>query len=133
MRRRVAIFERIVSIGGVRAICFGLVGNEMGNWPAAVNSIRDLIDSRGTTAGERAFLFAPDDEAQLNYAQLRSAVRSFAHRLRFRHRIAKGAHVGLFLPNGAEFVIGYLGTMYLGAVACPVSYTHLTLPTNREV
>lgn len=84
-------------------------------------SIRQLVDQRAAHDSERRFLFAPDDAIELTYAQLGAAVRSFAIRLQGHHSIGKGDRVGLFLPNGADFIIAYLGTMYLGAVACPIN------------
>ena len=84
-------------------------------------TIRDVIDRRGTADAQRPFLLAPDDGINLNYAGLKAATRAFADRLQSSHGIAHGDHVGLFLPNGANFVVAYLGAMYLGAIACPVN------------
>ena len=42
-----------------------------------------------------------------------------------------GSHVGLFMDNQVEFFPTMYGTHAAGGIA--VSYTHLTLPTNREV
>lgn len=91
------------------------------DFPEPDGSIRQLIDWRAAHDADRMFLFAPDDGAELTYAQLGAAVRGFALRLKADHGIARGDRVGLFLPNGEDFVIAYLGTMYLGAVACPIN------------
>ena len=50
--------------------------------------------------------------------------------LRQRH-IANGLTLGAALL--ATVYLLWSGTTWLGAGASPVSYTHLTLPTNREV
>ena len=89
--------------------------------PEIGRSIREVIDRRGVADAQRPFLIAPDDGVNLNYGELRSAARAFAHRLQSTYAVGKGDHVGLFLPNGANFVVAYLGAMYLGAVACPVN------------
>ena len=46
-----------------------------------------------------------------------------------------GAFSALFLVSGAILYMHYemLWPMFVGLGLIPVSYTHLTLPTNREV
>ena len=48
--------------------------------------------------------------------------------------VASGAVAGLVAITPASGFVGPVSSVILGAVAgVPVSYTHLTLPTNREV
>ncbi len=75
------------------------------------------------TPTARAFLFLADGEgesARLTYADLDRRARAVAARLqRELGADAAGARALLLLPPGLDFVVGFLGCLYAGAVAVP--------------
>jgi acyl-CoA synthetase (AMP-forming)/AMP-acid ligase II len=84
-------------------------------------TLRELIDRRALVERERPYLIGPDDQIALSYSELRGVVRRYALELQSRWGVSDGDRVGIFLPNGADFVVAYLAIMYLGAVACPIN------------
>src|SRR5262245_60537992 len=74
-----------------------------------------------------------DGAVTLDYRQLVDAVEAAAGRLE-RAGVSAGAHIGLLLPNSAEFAVWFFAIARLAAVAVPLSEslkarelaTHLT-------
>ena len=89
--------------------------------PRIFESLPALIELRATATPNRPFLTAPDDDAELTYAELREATRAVARCLRDRWGVKPGDNVGLVMANGLDFVVVYFGVMSLGAVACPIN------------
>ena len=92
---------------------------------------RTLVNILQDTAKRFPDASALDDGHQsLSYAQLLAAVRAKAREL---HRAGLGAgdKIGVRIPSGTnQLYIGILAVLLIGAAYVPVSYTHLTLPTN---
>lgn len=84
-------------------------------------TLRELIRRRAKEDGDRPFLIAPDEGAELSYADLDAVVSGYASELRLRWGVSKGDRVGIFLPNCVEFVVVFLAISYIGAVACPIN------------
>ncbi|MHC0430217.1 fatty acyl-AMP ligase [Streptomyces sp. O3] len=76
-----------------------------------------------------AHVFLPDDPnaaaRRLSYAELDAAARTVAVRL--AERGARGEPVLLLYPSGQDFLKGFVGCMYAGAVAVPAP-----LPKDRQ-
>ncbi len=89
--------------------------------PGIFESLPALIELRAGATPDRLFLIAPDDDADLTYAELRRATRDVALRLRDEWGVDPGDNVGLLMVNGIDFVAVYFGIMALGAVACPIN------------
>lgn len=89
--------------------------------PRIFESLPALIELRATATPNRPFLTAPDDDAELTYAELREATRAVARCLRDQWGVKPGDNVGLVMANGLDFVVVYFGVMSLGAVACPIN------------
>ena len=89
--------------------------------PRIFESLPALIELRAGATPDRLFLIAPDDNADLTYAELRRATRDVALRLRDEWGVDPGDNVGLLMVNGLDFVVVYFGIMTLGAVACPIN------------
>ncbi|HTR68804.1 MAG TPA: class I adenylate-forming enzyme family protein [Mycobacteriales bacterium] len=86
-----------------------------------------LLAVRVDTAAERPLLVC--DEETLTYADADRRSADLARGLLARG-IGKGAHVGLLMPNGADFVVGWLAAARIGAVTVPLS-TFSTAPEIR--
>ncbi len=89
--------------------------------PRIFESLPALIEARAAAAPDRPVLIAPDDGAELTWAELRAAVRAAARGLRDEWGVKPGDNVGLAMANGLDFVVVYFGVMSLGAVACPIN------------
>ncbi len=70
--------------------------------------------------------FATDD---LTYAALRARALRLAQDLRARH--AEGNRVLLVLPPGADYIAGFLGCLYAGAIAVPLYPPRRNRPPER--
>ena len=68
------------------------------------------------------------DDATLTYAEAEARSAVLARGLLWAGA-GKGTHVGLLLPNGPEFVIGWLAAARIGAVTVPIS----TFSTPAEI
>lgn len=82
----------------------------------------DILSRRAeTTPSHTAFEFPSDDgtSAVLTYARLDERARTLA-RVLGEHRAA-GAGVLLLFPPGEDYIAGFLGCLYAGAVAVPVA------------
>ncbi|WP_083267107.1 class I adenylate-forming enzyme family protein [Mycolicibacterium porcinum] len=76
--------------------------------------------------GESGYLVTPTDRLTYLDAEQRSAESA---RWLLHHGVGKGSRVGLFFPNGAEWVTWWLAVSRIGAVAVPLS----TLYTPAEI
>lgn len=81
-------------------------------------TIPRLLHARAAERGDAPFVVC--DASTLSY---REAERRSAHLARalLAAGVEAGGHVGLLLPNGAEFVIAWLAAARVGAVAVPFS------------
>jgi acyl-CoA synthetase (AMP-forming)/AMP-acid ligase II/acyl carrier protein len=70
--------------------------------------------------------FSTDD---LTYADLRTRALRVAQSLRVRH--AEGNRVLLVLPPGADYIAGFLGCLYAGAIAVPIYPPRRNRPPER--
>jgi len=68
--------------------------------------------------GEKVFLFAPETQATLSYAQLAKESHHFSTWLNEMGISARG-HVGLFMQNGRQTSTVFLATMFCGRVITP--------------
>ena len=68
------------------------------------------------------------DDASLTYAEAESRSATLARGL-LAAGVGKGTHVGLLLPNGPEFAVGWLAAARIGAVTVPIS----TFSTPAEI
>ncbi|AJY39658.1 AMP-binding protein [Burkholderia humptydooensis] len=99
------------------------------NLPKTIN---ELLRARAATRGEKvAYLFLsgqPDDEQQqsITFAELDLAARRVALLLQ-RQSVGVGERVLLLCRPGLDYVAGFLGCLYAGAVAVP-AYP----PRNRQ-
>ncbi|AIO69295.1 AMP-binding protein [Burkholderia oklahomensis] len=99
------------------------------NLPKTIN---ELLRFRAATKGEKdAYLFLsgqPDDEQQqsITFADLDRTARRVALLLQ-RHSVGVGERVLLLCRPGLDYIAGFLGCLYAGAVAVPV-YP----PRNRQ-
>ena len=76
------------------------------------------------------FIRAPDFSTDdLTYAALRSRALRVAQALRARH--AEGNRVLLVLPPGADYIAGFLGCLYAGAIAVPIYPPRRNRPPER--
>jgi acyl-CoA synthetase (AMP-forming)/AMP-acid ligase II len=68
--------------------------------------------------GDRTYVVTPTERLTYSEADQRSAT---AARWLLAHGVGKGARVGLFFPNGAEWITWWLAVSRVGAIAVPMS------------
>jgi acetylornithine/succinyldiaminopimelate/putrescine aminotransferase/acyl-CoA synthetase (AMP-forming)/AMP-acid ligase II/predicted amino acid dehydrogenase len=81
----------------------------------------DMLEHRAAEGGDRAFLFLEDGERpgpRLTFSRLAVQARAIAAELQARG--LAGSRILLMYPPGLEFVAGFFGCLYAGAVAVPV-------------
>ena len=84
---------------------------------------------RPTTAAFR-FIQGPDfSTLDLTWAELRARALGLAQQLRARH--AEGNRVLLVLPPGLDYIAGFLGCLYAGAIAVPIYPPRRNRPADR--
>jgi acyl-CoA synthetase (AMP-forming)/AMP-acid ligase II len=81
-------------------------------------TIPALLARSAGMVGSDLYLVTADD--RLTYAEARRRSADIARRL-LCLRVGKGARVGLFFPNGVEWVLWWLAICRIGAVAVPLS------------
>lgn len=82
------------------------------------------------TAAAFRFIKGPDFSTDdLTYAELRTRALRVAQALRSRH--AEGNRVLLVLPPGADYIVGFLGCLYAGAIAVPIYPPRRNRPPER--
>lgn len=85
-----------------------------------------LLAARDATRGEHPLLVCDDDVLKYRDVETRSAALA---RGLLAAGVKKGTHVGLFFPNGPDFVIAAMAAARIGAVVLPLS----TLSTAPEL
>ncbi|HXC41455.1 MAG TPA: class I adenylate-forming enzyme family protein [Burkholderiales bacterium] len=85
-----------------------------------------LLRRQAAVHGDRVFMVVDDE--RLTYAEAESRSRVLARGL-LASGVTKGTHVALLQPNGADFVVGMLAAMRIGAVLVPLS----TFSTAEEL
>lgn len=76
------------------------------------------------------FIRGPDfSTTDLSFAALRTQALRIAHALRVRH--AEGNRVLLVLPPGGDYIAGFLGCLYAGAIAVPIYPPRRNRPPER--
>lgn len=95
----------------------------------SIETIRDIVCQHATNRAEHlAFISlrsSNSEEVSLTYAQLDNSCQRIAAALQ-RHEIF-GQRVILLLPQGIEFISGFLGILYAGAIAVPAC-----IPRNNK-
>ena len=96
-----------------------------------------LVDSLEYWGKERpeqvAYTFLVDgeeDELQITYAELRNSARAIAAQLQESGSV-KGERVLLLYPPGMEFIKGFLGCLFAGAIAVPAYPPRRNRKMNR--
>jgi acyl-CoA synthetase (AMP-forming)/AMP-acid ligase II len=93
---------------------------------ASSSTVAGVLREQTRERGEHPLLVCDADTISYAEAERRSA--RLAHGL-ISLEVGKGTHVGLLFPNGADFVVGMLAAMRIGAVVVPFS----TFATAREL
>lgn len=81
--------------------------------------IHEIIEKVSATYPDKAALIF--NEQTVTFKELKARVFQTANLLRSQS-IAKGDKVGIYLPNGLEYVYSYLACFCLGAVAVPLDF-----------
>jgi acyl-CoA synthetase (AMP-forming)/AMP-acid ligase II len=90
-------------------------------------TVPQLLATQAKARRDQPLLICDDDVLTYSQAAERSALLA---RGLLARGIGKGAHVGLLMPNGSAFVIGWLAAARIGAVTVPLS-TFSTAPELR--
>jgi long-chain acyl-CoA synthetase len=85
-----------------------------------MSTLREVIDQHAAAQPDAPFLFAPEPDVRLTYAELRRTARALRAELEARG-IAPGEVVSYMLPNGVAAATVLLGGMYGGNIVSPVS------------
>lgn len=89
-------------------------------------TIPDLLARSCREFGSATYVVSPTDRLTYTEAQERSAV---AARWLLQAGIGKGSRVGLFFPNGTDWITWWLAVSRIGAIAVPLS----TMYTPAEI
>src|SRR5665213_2984819 len=87
-------------------------------FPTITPTIPALVRSSAARFGAKPFLVADGKELTYVELDLRSARVAMAL---LAQGIGKGDHVGILMPNGVEWAIGWFATTRIGAVAVPLN------------
>lgn len=91
-----------------------------------MTTVGAVLAARVATRPDHVFVVCDDE--RLTYGEADRASRELARGL-IGAGVGRGAHVGLCFPTGADFVVAWLATVRIGAVAVPVS----TFSTADEI
>lgn len=83
-------------------------------------TVRDLIDQRAATYGQKTYFISPDTEEEISYAELNMRINRTANLL-LEAGVTKGDKIGILLANTPEFLYVYFAAMKIGAVAGPIN------------
>jgi fatty-acyl-CoA synthase len=86
-------------------------------------TIAQQLERTAAAWGDRAALIAP--QRRLTWQEVRDESRTFAKAL-LAAGVEGGDHVAVWLPNQLEWVIGWFGTAYIGAVVAPLNSRYKT-------
>jgi acyl-CoA synthetase (AMP-forming)/AMP-acid ligase II len=81
-------------------------------------TIPGLLERAAREFGEHAYVVTPTDRLTYQEAEQRSADVA---RWLLGHGVGKGTRVGLFFPNGVEWIVWWLAASRIGALAVPMS------------
>jgi long-chain acyl-CoA synthetase len=96
-------------------------GTEIWAWRDRPQHIAQLLAANVARFPEReAYVFHPGGQ-RLTWRQVGEQVQRVAARLRREHGLAKGDRLGLLTLGCPEYVVAYLATVSLGAIAVPVN------------
>lgn len=95
--------------------------------PAPATTLPVLVRTAAATHGGRDYVVSPSGRLTFGDADVRSGILA-KHLL--AHGVSKGAHVGMWFPQGPDFVVVLLAITRIGAIAVPLS-TFLTGPELR--
>ena len=93
----------------------------------------DVLGERARLSPEKPALVEVATGRRFTYAELDARGRAAARALTEGLGLKKGDRLALLAGNCVEFLDVFFACGKSGVVLVPVSYTHLTLPTNREV
>jgi long-chain acyl-CoA synthetase len=85
-----------------------------------ITNLRQLLETRASSAPRKAWLFSTADGRRWNYAQFDRAVNRAANLL-LGLGIGKGDKVSLLMTNCPEYIIAYFACWKIGAVAGPIN------------
>jgi acyl transferase domain-containing protein/acyl-CoA synthetase (AMP-forming)/AMP-acid ligase II/acyl carrier protein len=109
-----------------------MIHRESGPHPCGLNLVEVLRDRAHERPAADAFTFLRDGEAEevrWNYAELDLRARSIAAHLQGIG--AAGQRVLLLYPPGLDFIAGFFGCLYAGAVAVPTYPNRPRRPLSR--
>lgn len=86
-----------------------------------VTTIGDLLVRATASHPDRAAIVFPDERA--SYAELYASVQQVARGL-LALGVQPGQNIGLFLPNGLEFLHAFFGISLIGCVVVPLNTRH---------
>jgi acyl-CoA synthetase (AMP-forming)/AMP-acid ligase II/acyl carrier protein len=98
----------------------------------AHTTLLDVLKYQARTKGHRpAFTFRAEDgvERSLTFGQLDRRAQAVAVAL--QRAVSKGDPVLLVYPPGLDFIVGFFGCVYAGAVAVPATYPKASRPMPR--
>lgn len=86
-----------------------------------VSGVADLLHFRARSHGAKDAVVC--EERRLSYAQLAACARGISLQL-IRKGVGKGDRVGIFVPNGIEYVAAFFGALGIGAVVVAINPLH---------
>ena len=94
-----------------------------------MRTIRHFIDHWAETLPDKVFMFAPESELKLTYAQLKEESEKLGRYL-IKRGVKKGDKISFMQGNGYQTTKLFLGTMYAGIVIAPLNL--MSQPSQLE-
>jgi len=88
-------------------------------------NIVDFITRNAKYYPKRRAIICGDDGREFTWSEYNQLINRFGNGL-IKMGIQKGDRVGIYLPNGPEWLIAFFGTMKIGAVALPFNILYKT-------